>query len=179
MGIEWPRRDHRPRGKGGQRPRHDDAASGDSAIAGTSQARASDSPARSGRWLRPRGVAARIGPQVSECQSRVVLAICVSTGTSLGEFPDRRAGAAPCSRIPCSKGSQAGRTKGRADQAGHKPHVSSFVRHALVGRRLPLSHGAGVARPRGRADDDDLHARIEPMRTRRSQSRRRTGPSPR
>ena len=48
-------------GKGDKDTRHDDATSSSTSSAGTSAASRGDSSARRGRWLRSRGVAARVG----------------------------------------------------------------------------------------------------------------------
>jgi integrase len=48
-------------GKEDKHPRYDDATSSSTSSAGTSAASRGNSPARRGRWLRSRGVAARVG----------------------------------------------------------------------------------------------------------------------
>lgn len=62
----------------------------------------------------------------------------------------------------------------RDREAGELPHAAALVRDASSGGRLRHQDSAGTPRPPGRDDDDDLHARAEPWRTRRSESGRPT-----
>jgi REP element-mobilizing transposase RayT len=99
--------------------RHDDASLRDSSFARTSPAGSGDSPTRPGRRLRPRGVAACTGPQVSERGSRMALAVRIPSRTPVAKSKKR--GTRPTShrRIPGSEGAHDCGAEIGTHQAGH------------------------------------------------------------
>src|SRR6185312_9340181 len=54
----------------------------------------------------------------------------------------------------------------RHHQAGHLPHLASFVRHASAGSRAGHPHRAGTAGAQGCRDHPDIHARAQSWRPR-------------
>ena len=103
---------------------------------GTSSARANDSPARPGRWLRACRTARFLGSQVPKRQPRVVLAIRVPAGTPLAKLQDRRAGASSHRRIAVFPVAHRCGAQGRSHEARHELHISPLVRHTPAGRRV-------------------------------------------
>src|SRR6266705_3497652 len=81
-------------------------------------------------------------------------------GAGAVELPDAFGVKVPSARRAAGGGGVGDR------EASELSHVSPLVRHASIGGRLRHPHGAGVVGPPGRADDDDLHACVEPWRSR-------------
>ena len=122
---------------------------------------------------RRRLAAVRPGSQVAERRSRMVLAIRVPGKSMLAAIRAPASSTPPSERsiVPASDATSA---PGRGDRQGrHAAHAASLVRHSPARIGLRHSHRAGTARTRRRPHDDDLHARPQPWRPRRTKPARR------
>jgi len=80
------------------------------------------------------------------------------------EHENRRRRTASRSRIDHTEGGERRREKGGIGQARHMPHLSTFVRHAVAGRRLRHPNRPGASGAQRREDHDDLHPCPQPGR---------------
>jgi len=163
------------RGKGRLRSGHDAPLGGQGRAPGAPRAcRPAARPGpRGGRGLGGASGCAR--PEAAEGRPRWGVAMVLPNDPHLRRTPERCAPPPPPSRGR----SPAGRTPCRPDranpEAGHVPHLPSFLRDAPPGGWHGPPDAPGAPRPSGRLHHDDLHARPQPGSCR---GRKPGGPSP-
>jgi hypothetical protein len=122
---------------------------------------------RAGNGRAPRCAGAETPRRVGELGVAVGL-----PGAAVVHRPgDRGAPAAPLGRDGDSAGRRARRASDRVREANHLPHVPALLCDAPARGRVRHSHDSGAAGAQRCSDDDGLHPRPEPRRTRGHQPR--------
>ena len=124
--------------------------------------------------LGPRPDAERPRPQVPQRLSRLAMAMGISAGEPVDQYPNKGTRSPSHRRIPDSESRERSGHEGRIDEAGHLPYVQAFLRYSLARRRLRYPNGPRTSGPQRCQNDDDLYTCPQPWTGRRSQSRRWT-----